>query len=94
MKARVYTEAQMQRAVEMGLERARKQSRREVLDLAIHLALWAMWDTFPKVSKKRLGYAMNFMLEKAALIVDGTISLDDIKQLLQDEAEITINFKE
>lgn len=93
MKARVYTEAQMQRAVEMGLERARRQARSEVLDLAVSLALWGMWDTFPKVSKKRMGKALEFMMEKAALIVDGTISLDDIKQMLNDEAGIVFGYK-
>ena len=94
MKTRVYTEAQMQRAVAQGLERAKIQARKEVLDLALNLSLWAMWDTFPKVSKKRIEKAMNFMLEKAALIVDGTISLEDIREMLKEEADIEIKFKE
>ena len=93
MKARVYTESQFQKALEQVFERIRRQARMEVLDLALHLALWGMWDTFPKCSKKRMGKALEFMMEKAALIVEGVISLDDIKQMLKDEADLSIGFK-
>lgn len=93
IKAKVYSHSEMVREVEKALNKASTQVRIEAIDLMLHLAAWAIWDTIPKISKKRIKKALEFMAEKATYIVDGTVSLDDIKQMLKDEAEITIGFK-
>lgn len=94
MKTKFYTQAEMLRASEQILERARPKILREAIDLMFHLALWAVWDTIPKVSKKRLKRILDFMSEKAEYIVDGSVSLEDIKKMLKEEADITIDFVE
>lgn len=94
MKVKYYTHAEMVKEVEKCLEKATVQVRREAIDLMMHLAIWAVWDTIPNVSKKRLKKILDFMGEKAVYIVEGSISLEDIKQMLKDEADITIGFKE
>lgn len=94
MKIKTYTHAEMLREVEKSLNKATTTVRREAIDLMLHLAVWAVWDTIPNVSKKRLKKILEFMGEKASFIVDGAFSVDDIKQMLKDEADITIGFKE
>ena len=93
MKVKYYTQAEMLKEAQKILERAKPEIRKEAIDLMLHLAVWAVWDTIPNISKKRLNRILEFMCEQALFIVDGTISLDDIKQMLKDEADITIGFK-
>ena len=94
IKVKFYTHAEMLKEVEKCLGKASVQVRREAIDLMMHLAVWAVWDTIPNISKKRLKKILDFMGDKAAYIVDGTISLEDIRQMLKDEADITIGIKE
>ncbi len=94
IKAKTYSQSEMVHEVEKALNKATSQVRREAIDLMMHLAVWAVWDTIPNISKKRLKKILDFMGEKATYIVEGTISLEDIKQMLKDEAEITIGFTE
>ena len=82
----------MLKEVEKCLDKATVQVRRESIDLMLHLAVWAVWDTIPNISKKRLKKILDFMGEKAVYIVEGSVSLEDIKQMLKDEADIQIGF--
>lgn len=92
MKVKTYTQAEMLREAEKIMRKAETQIRIEAIDLMLHLATWAVWDCVPKISKKRIKRVLEFMSEQAAFIVDGTITVEDIKKTLKDEAGIEIGF--
>lgn len=94
MNTKLYTEAELQRRIDKAVERAMIPVRTETIEIMLHIAAWAEWDTVPRISKKAIGKTLQAMGEKARFILDGSVTLEDIKQMLKDETGITIGFKE
>ena len=57
--------------------------------MMINLAAWALWDEI-KANEEDIKKVLQKMSYKAEFVVDGSVSLDDIKKMLKDEADITI----
>ena len=97
MKVKTYSAAEKRKEIKNSVRNAREDIAKEVrlnaIDFMMHLAVWAVWDTIPNISKKRLKKILEFMCEKTTFIIDGTVTLDDIKQMIKDETGITIGFK-
>jgi len=59
----------------------------------LRLAAWGIWDKIPNATAEDVQNVLDFMCEKTTFIIDGTVTLDDIKQMIKDETGITIGFK-
>lgn len=89
MKTKVYSQSEHNREVEKALRGAEKKIRRDVIDMMLNLAAWALWDEM-KADENTIKKVLQKMSYKAEFVVDGSVSLDDIKKMLKDEADITI----
>lgn len=89
MKTKIYTQSEHVREVEKALRGAEKKIRREVIDMMLNLAAWALWDEM-QADEDTIKKVLQKMSYKAEYVVDGSVSLDDIKKMLKDEADITI----
>lgn len=89
MKVKTYNQSEHAREVEKALRGAEKKIRREVIDMMLNLAAWALWDEM-QADEDTIKKVLQKMSYKAEYVVDGSVSLDDIKKMLKDEADITI----
>ena len=89
MKTKVYNQSEHNREVEKALRGAERKIRHEVIDMMLNLAAWALWDEM-KADEHTIKKVLQKMSYKAEFVVDGSVSLEDIKKMLKDEADITI----
>ena len=92
MKAKVYSYSEMLKEAEKIMRKEAVNIRLNCIDTLLHIAAWAIWDTDKKITKSKLRKILEKMSYKAGFISDGTVSIDDVKQMLKDEAGIEIGF--
>lgn len=90
MKAKYYSHAEHMKA----LSEETAIIRRYDIDFMLHLSAWAMWDKIKDITREELFEALDEMQNKALFMVEGLVSLDDVKQMLKDEANITLTITE
>ena len=92
MKAKVFSYSEMLKEAEKLLRKEAVNIRLDCIDTLLHIAAWAIWDTDKKITKSKLKKILEKMSYKAGFISDGTVSIEEVKQLLKDEAELVIGF--
>lgn len=86
MKVKYYSPSELQKE----LEKESARVRRESIDIMLNLAAWAMWDIL-NAGESDIRNVLDAMSYKAGFVCDGSVSIDDIRKMLKDEADITIN---
>ena len=92
MKAKVYSYSEMLKEAEKLMRKEAVNIRLNCIDILLHIAAWAIWDTDKNITKSKLKKILEKMSYKAGFISDGSISIDDVKAMLKDEAGIEIGF--
>ena len=90
MKAKVYSHTDHMKA----LKEESAIIRRETIDFMLNIAAWAIWDKIKGITRDELLDVLDEMQNKALFMVEGSVSLDDVKQMLKDEANITLTIAE
>lgn len=90
MKAKIYDQADHVRELEKELRRETKKISRELIDIMLHIVAWAIWDEL-KATEDEIGNVLKKISYKSEFVLDGSVTLEDIKKMLKDEADITIN---
>ena len=102
MKVKTYGQSEFYRelnkAIQEESERLQESFRKEsedigkqIIDRVLHVVLFAVWDTVPGITTEQLYRVLEVVEEKAEYISNRDISYDDIKQVLKDEANLTIS---
>ena len=94
MKIKRYSYAEMLKEAEKLMRKEAVNIRLDCIDTLLHIAAWAIWDTDKKITKSKLRKILEKMSYKAGFISDGSISIDDVKAMLKDEAGIEIGFSD
>ena len=90
MKAKIYDQADHVRELEKELRRETKKISRELIDIMLHIVAWAIWDEL-KATEDEIDNVLKKISYKSEFVLDGSVTLEDIKKMLKDEADITIN---
>ena len=90
MNVKIYSQADHIRELEKEVRKETKKISRELIDIMLHVVAWAIWDEL-KVTEDEIGNVLKKISYKSEFVLDGSVTLEDIKKMLKDEADITIN---
>lgn len=90
MKCKIYSQSDHIRELKKEVRKETKKISRELIDIMLHVVAWAIWDEL-KATEDEIGNVLKKISYKSEFVLDGSVTLEDIKKMLKDEADITIN---